>query len=229
MDPKRLVIIDGYSLLFRAFYGTRYLSTSDGRPTNALYGLVGMLFYVLEKQRPQAMLVALDAPGKTFRHAEFAEYKGTRRDTPDELKAQFPVARDLMAALGIPSIELTGFEADDIVGTVSRKAEENGYHTTIITGDLDALQLVDPCVSVMTPKVGVTDVAVYGVAEVMERMHAAGLSDVPVVVGGIIPEEDAVALRAMGVAAVYTPKDFELNRIMMDIVGLVEARPVAAE
>jgi DNA polymerase-1 len=166
---KRLVILDGYSLLYRAFFATRYMSTSDGRPTNALYGFIGMLFYILEHDEPDAVVVALDAPGKTFRHAEYAEYKGTRRETADELVVQLKVARDLIAALGIPSIEATGYEADDVVGTLSLIAEENGYNTTIVTGDLDSLQLVDPCVTVMTSKQGVTEVVMYGPKDVVER------------------------------------------------------------
>ena len=164
---KRLLIVDGYSLLYRAFYGTKFLSTSDGRPTNALFGLVNMLFALIERQRPVAILVALDAPGKTFRHAEFAEYKGTRREMPDEMRVQMPIARELLTALGIPQLELVGFEADDIVGTVSLQAEQAGYETTIITGDLDALQLVDACVSVVTPKVGVIETSTYDVAVVI--------------------------------------------------------------
>lgn len=169
MPDKHLVIIDGYSLLFRAFYGTRFLSTSDGRPTNALFGFVSMLFQLLEQQQPQAMIVALDAPGKTFRHADYAEYKGTRRETPEELVSQLVYSRELIEALGIPTIEVTGFEADDVVGTVSRLGEENGYRTTIVTGDLDSLQLVDESVSVMTTKRGVTDVVIYDVPAVHDR------------------------------------------------------------
>jgi DNA polymerase I len=169
MDHKRLVIIDGYSLLYRAFFATRYLSTADGRPTNALYGFTQMLFLLLENIGPDAIVVALDAPGKTFRHAEFSEYKGTRKDTAEELKVQLPIARELIAALGIPSVEVTGYEADDVVGTISRLAEENGYDTTIVTGDLDSLQLVDDCVSVLTMKLGVTDTVTYGPEGVMER------------------------------------------------------------
>lgn len=169
MAAKRLVVIDGYSLLYRAFFATRYLSTSDGRPTNALYSFTNMLFYLLENIRPDAIVVAFDAPGKTFRHAEFSEYKGTRKETPPELTAQFPVARELMSALGIPSIEETGYEADDIVGTISRLGEENGYETTIVTGDLDSLQLVDEKVSVLTSKVGVTDTVTYTPEKVFER------------------------------------------------------------
>lgn len=166
---KHLVILDGYSLLYRAFYATRYLSTSDGRPTNALYGFVSMLFFILEKDEPDAVVVAMDAPGKTFRHAEYAEYKGTRRETPDELRSQLAVARDLISGLGIPMIEAPGFEADDVVGTIAKLGEQNGYNTTIVTGDLDSLQLVDDHVRVMTMKQGVTEVVFYGPGEVFGR------------------------------------------------------------
>lgn len=169
MAERRLVIIDGYSLLFRAFYGTRFLSTSDGRPTNALFGFVSMMFTLLQERKPDAMVVALDAPGKTFRHADYAEYKGTRRETPPELISQLDFSRELIADLNIPVIELTGYEADDVVGTISRLAEENGYDTTIVTGDLDSLQLVDSCVSVMTTKKGVTDVFIYDPGAVVDR------------------------------------------------------------
>lgn len=169
MSDKRLVIIDGYSLLFRAFYGTRYLSTSDGKPTNALFGFVGMLFQLFDQIKPDALVVALDAPGKTFRHTEYSEYKGTRRETPQELISQLEGSRAMIEAFNLPVIELTGFEADDVVGTISRLAEENGYKTTIVTGDLDSLQLVDECVTVMTTKRGVTDVVMYDPAAVVER------------------------------------------------------------
>src|ERR1051326_112427 len=161
MSPKRLVIIDGYSLLYRAFFATRYLSTSDGRPTNALLGFSNMLINLLDNIRPDAIVVALDSPGKTFRHAEYSEYKGTRREIAPELKEQLPIARQLIENLGIPQLEVTGYEADDIVGTVSKLAEANGYHTTIVTGDLDSLQLVDQCVSVLTMKMGVSDTITY--------------------------------------------------------------------
>lgn len=166
---QRLVVIDGYSLLYRAFFATRYLSTSDGRPTNALHGFTNMLFLLLEKIKPDAIVVALDAPGKTFRHAEFDAYKATRRETQDELKVQLAVARELVEALGIPKVEVVGYEADDVVGTISKLAEENGYDTTIVTGDLDSLQLVDHCVSVLTMSKGVTDTVTYDVEAVKER------------------------------------------------------------
>ncbi len=170
MSKKRLIIIDGYSLLFRAFYAGRYLATADGRPTNALHGFTSMMFSLLEKQRPDAIVVALDHPAKTFRHTEFAAYKGTRKKIAPELISQLDESRNLITALGIPQIELVGYEADDIVGTISRLAEENGYFTTIITGDLDALQLVDDFVTVVTPKTGVSEIVSYDPAAVFERM-----------------------------------------------------------
>ena len=169
MENRRLVVIDGYSLLYRAFFATRYLSTADGRPTNALFGFTSMLFTLLEKVKPNAIVVALDAPGKTFRHAEYSGYKATRKETQDELRVQLKDAREFIRALGIPSIEVTGFEADDVVGTISKLAEQNGYYTTIVTGDLDSLQLVDEYVSVLTMKQGVSETVTYGPKEVVER------------------------------------------------------------
>ena len=169
MPDKHLVVIDGFSLLFRAFFGTRYLSTSDGKPTNALFGLTSMLFTLLDSVKPDAIVVAMDAPGKTFRHDEYSEYKGTRKETDPALIEQIPHAYALIKALGIPIFELTGYEADDIVGTITLLGEQNGYQTTIVTGDLDQLQLVDHCVSVMTTRQGVTDVVIYTPDRVMER------------------------------------------------------------
>lgn len=169
MADRKLLIVDGYSLLFRAFYSTRYLSTAAGKPTNALYGFTSMLFTLIEQQRPDCILIALDAHAKTFRHEEFEAYKGTRKETPQELLDQLIESRALIQALGIPILEKDGFEADDVVGTISKQAEEKGYLTTIITGDLDALQLVDDCVTVVTPKTGVSEVAVYNPQAVRDR------------------------------------------------------------
>lgn len=171
MPDRRLVIIDGYSLLFRAFYGTRFLSTSDGRPTNALFGFVNMLLQIFgdERWRPDAIVVALDAPGKTFRHADFPEYKGTRRETPQELISQLDFSRELIQDLNIPVFEIPGYEADDIVGTLSRQAEEKGYRTIIVTGDHDSLQLVDECVQVLMPQNGPVEPKLYGIEEVRAR------------------------------------------------------------
>ncbi len=169
MATKRLMIVDGYSLLFRAFYSTRYLSTAAGKPTNALYGFTAMLFRLIETYQPDCILVALDSHKPTFRHIEYAEYKGTRKETPQELIEQLVGSREFINALGVPILELDGYEADDVVGTVSKQAEANGYHTYVITGDLDALQLVDDHVTVITPKTGVTEVVAYDPKAVVER------------------------------------------------------------
>lgn len=171
MSRRRLVLIDGYSLLFRAFYGSRYLSTSDGRPTNALFGFINMLLAILtnEEYQPDAIVVALDAPGKTFRHTDFAEYKGTRRETPPELMSQLEASRELINNLNIPCLEVVGYEADDIIGTLSLRAEENGYDTLIMTGDHDSLQLVDDCVNVLMPQNRDPKPIRYDPAKVEER------------------------------------------------------------
>lgn len=145
------------------------LSTSDGRPTNALFSFTSMLFLLLEKEQPDSIVVAMDAPGKTFRHAEYSEYKGTRREMPPELQAQMPVARDLIAGLHIPVLEIVGYEADDIVGTLTCQAKDHGYQTLIVTGDLDSLQLVDETTSVMTNQRGVTETITYDPAKVEAR------------------------------------------------------------
>lgn len=169
MNQKRIVLIDAYSLLYRAFYAIQYLNTSDGRPTNALYGFTNLLFNIIDKVQPDAIVVAFDAPGKTFRHTHYAEYKAKRKETPDELKQQLIFSRDLIQSLGIPFQEQVGYEADDVIGTLSLLAEKHGYQTTIVTGDLDALQLVDANVSVMSTRKGVSDVILYTPETVKER------------------------------------------------------------
>ncbi|MBL8066219.1 MAG: DNA polymerase I [Chthonomonadaceae bacterium] len=169
LGQKKLVVIDGFSLLFRAFYGTRFLSTSDGRPTNALFGFVNTLIQLFGELKPDAVVVALDAPGKTFRHADFAEYKGTRRETPEELVSQLVTSRDMIAALNIPVLEEVGFEADDLVGSISLLAESKGYDTVIVTGDRDNLQLVDNHVTVMMPGIRGAEASFYDPQRVVEK------------------------------------------------------------
>lgn len=166
--PKKLIAIDGNSLLYRAFFAMRYLSTSSGMPTNALYGLTTMLLRILE-EKPDYVAAAFDTAAPTFRHVSYDKYKAHRKPTPEPLVEQAPVARELVRAFNIPVIELPGYEADDIIGGLARQAESHGINTIIVTGDLDALQLVDEYVSVMTTLKGVSDTVTYGPAEVMER------------------------------------------------------------
>ncbi|MBI2842417.1 MAG: DNA polymerase I [Armatimonadetes bacterium] len=165
----KLVAIDGNSLLYRAFFAMKHLSTSAGQPTNAVYGFTMMLLRLLQEERPDSIVVAFDAPVKTFRHNEFKDYKAQRKPAPDDLRAQAPIAREIVDAFRIPLIEIPGYEADDVVGTIAKQACERDYDTLIVTGDLDALQLVNDCVKVMTTVKGVTDTVVYDEQAVIGR------------------------------------------------------------
>ncbi|MCL4499460.1 MAG: DNA polymerase I, partial [Chloroflexi bacterium] len=165
---KKLIAIDGNSLLYRAFFAMRYLSTSSGQPTNAVYGLTTMLLRLLEEQ-PDYIAAAFDTPKPTFRHEEYEQYKAHRKPAPDALIEQGPVARELIEAFGIPVVEVPGFEADDIIGAMAKEARDRGIDTVIVTGDLDSLQLVDDHVSVMTTVKGVSDTVMYDREAVEER------------------------------------------------------------
>ena len=165
----KLIAIDGNSLLYRAFFAMKYLSTADGQPTNAVYGFIMMLFRILNEEKPDSIVVAWDTPVKTFRHKAYDGYKAQRKPTPDELLSQAPIVRGVVKAFRIPVIELEGYEADDVVATIARQSCEEGYNTVIVTGDLDALQLVNDCVSVMTTIKGVTDTVVYDPQAVIDR------------------------------------------------------------
>lgn len=166
---KRLILIDAYSLLFRAFFGGRPLTTRDNRPTGALYGFANMIFTVLSTEKPSAMVVCWDAHAPTLRSQEYEAYKAHRPDTPSDLKLQMPVARELVAAFGIESAEMAGYEADDLIGTLARRGTEKGYEVGIFTGDSDQLQLVTDHVHVLMTQRGVTDVKTYDTVAVVER------------------------------------------------------------
>jgi DNA polymerase-1 len=166
--PK-LVLIDGHSLLYRAFYATRPLSTTDGRPTNAIYGFAGMMWQILEDEQPDSIVVAFDTAAPTFRHEEFTDYKAHRPETAETFYVQVPAARELVEAMGIPVIALEGFEADDVLGTLARRAREQGYQVLIVTGDQDALQLVDEGAQVLMPQKGMGQTVRYDRQAVVER------------------------------------------------------------
>ncbi len=164
-----LVLIDGNSLLYRGFFAMRALTTSAGQPTNAVYAFTNMVLSLIEQHKPHLMFCAWDRPEPTFRHVRFAEYKGTRKETPDDLRAQGPLARELCQVFGIPALEAAGFEADDIIGTLAGQGKAAGYEVLIVTGDLDALQLVEPGVRVTTTVKGVSDTVIYDEAAVEAR------------------------------------------------------------
>ena len=159
---KRLVILDGSSLMFRAFYALPLLTAPTGEYTNAIYGFSNMLTKLLADYQPDRLVIAFDKSRHTFRTELFADYKGTRDKTPEELSSQIPLLREFVEAWGITFLELDNFEADDIIGTLAtRAAADGGYETMIVTGDRDALQLVRPDVTVLLTKRGITDLAVF--------------------------------------------------------------------
>ena len=174
--PK-LVILDGNSLLYRGFFAMRALSTSDRLPTNAVYSFVLMLLTILEREKPDAIFAAFDPPVATFRHQELASYKGTRLRMPDDLKPQRALAREAVAAFRVPNVEVPGYEADDVCGTLAEIGKHQGLDVLIVTGDGDALQLVDDGsplegrgrVQVMITVKGVTDTVTYDEAAVRAR------------------------------------------------------------
>ncbi|MCG1086248.1 DNA polymerase I [Staphylococcus epidermidis] len=158
---NKLVLIDGNSLSFRAFYALPLLSNHAGIHTNAVYGFAMLLEKIIKEEKPNHFLVAFDAGKTTFRHSKYSEYKGGRQKTPPELSEQFPYIRQLLDAYHIKRYELDNYEADDIIGTLSRQADEADFETIIITGDRDLTQLATDNVTIYYTKKGVTDVDHY--------------------------------------------------------------------
>ena len=136
------MVLDGNSIINRAYYGVRPLTTRDGFFTHAIFGFLTMLGRLLDEEKPEALCVAFDRREPTFRHLEYEGYKATRHAMPEELAMQMPVLKDVLDAMNIPRYELAGFEADDLIGTISRKCESAGWDCVVATGDKDSLQLV---------------------------------------------------------------------------------------
>jgi len=170
MRRQKLVIIDGNSLANRAFYAIQAkLTTKEGEPTNAVYGFANMLIRLMDEEKPDMLVVAFDKSGPTFRHLEYDGYKATRKGMPDELSSQMPLIKELLAAFRIPVLEIDGYEADDIIGTVAKKSEEAGHECLIVTGDRDALQLVSGLTKAMLTKRGISEMEIYDEEAVKER------------------------------------------------------------
>ncbi|MBO6178324.1 MAG: DNA polymerase I [Selenomonadaceae bacterium] len=157
----KLAILDGSSLLYRAFYALPLLSTAGGIYTNAIVGVYNMLTKLLKEESPDGVIIAFDKSKETFRKKKYDKYKGTRKPTPDELKMQIPMFREFAAVHGIKFIEIEGYEADDIIGTLATKAEAAGHEAIVVTGDRDALQLVRPNLKVFFTKKGISDIKIY--------------------------------------------------------------------
>ena len=149
---KKIVLIDGHSILNRAFYGLPLLSNSKGVSTNAIYGFLNIMFKILEEEKPEYLTVAFDVHAPTFRHKMYAEYKGTRKPMPEELRTQVPLMKEMLQAMGVRVIEQAGYEADDILGTIAKKAECQGISTVIVSGDRDLLQLASKEIKIRIPK-----------------------------------------------------------------------------
>jgi DNA polymerase-1 len=169
IERPKLILIDGNSLVYRAFFALPELSTAAGVPTNAVYGFTTMLLRLLDEERPQKVLVAFDKDKETFRHKEYEAYKAHRPRTPDELISQMPLVREVLETIGIPMLEESGYEADDIIGTLSVAGAKSGYEVIIVTGDQDALQLITKHVKVAITTKGISQTKRYGVHEVEER------------------------------------------------------------
>lgn len=168
---SKLVLIDGNSIAYRAFYALPLLSNSTGLHTNAVFGFTTMLLKLIEEQKPTHFLVAFDAGKVTFRHSNYAEYKGGREKTPSELKEQFPIIKELIGAFGIQQFELEGYEADDIIGTLTRLADEQGQEVLVVTGDKDMLQLASEHVTVALTRKGISEVELYSPETVREKYN----------------------------------------------------------
>ena len=159
----KLMILDGNSIINRAFYGVRPLTTRDGLYTNAIFGFLNILQKLEQEERPDALCVAFDLHGPTFRHERYDGYKATRHGMPEELAMQMPVMKEVLAAMNIPIYQCQGWEADDVIGTVGKICCEDNWKCVIVTGDRDSLQLVNDCVSVklVTTKAGQTLTTLY--------------------------------------------------------------------
>lgn len=168
--PKTVAVIDGNSLMHRAYHAVPPTMTApDGTPTNAAFGFLSMLLKFIEMGQPDALVCAFDKGRPKFRMEALEQYKAQRPPMDEELKAQFPVIENLLAAMNVPVVALPGWEGDDILGTVAARDEELGYRTLLVTGDKDAYQLASDLTKIVTTKRGITDVVIYGPEEVEER------------------------------------------------------------
>lgn len=173
MDRKKLMVIDGSSLIYRAFYALPLLTTKSGIYTNGVYGFLTMLYKVKEEQKPDYICVAFDKKGPTFRHKEYKEYKSTRQKTPSELIQQFPIIREILDAMNIKYLEMSEYEADDIAGTLARIGEEKSLDVLLVTGDKDYLQLATDTTKVLITRKGITEIEEYDKDKILDKYGVA--------------------------------------------------------
>ena len=161
MKREKLLLIDGHSILSRAFYGVPFLNNKEGIPTNGIYGFLNILFKEIEVEETEHVAVAFDLPKPTFRHKLFPEYKGTRKGMPEELKQQVPLLQELLQKMHMPLLMMEGFEADDILGTIAKRMQEQGKEVVVVSGDRDLLQLSDEHIKISIPKTSKGETKVY--------------------------------------------------------------------
>lgn len=173
----KIVLIDGHSILNRAFYGVPMLTNSAGLHTNAVYGFLNILFKILDEENPEYLAVAFDVKAPTFRHEMYKEYKGTRKPMPEELHEQVPVMKETLAAMGIAIVEKAGYEADDILGTIAKRSEKEGMEVSLVSGDRDLLQIATDNIKIRIPKTrgGKTEIEDYYAADVREAYKVTPL------------------------------------------------------
>ncbi|MFG6331322.1 MAG: DNA polymerase I, partial [Lachnospiraceae bacterium] len=166
---EKIVLIDGHSIIHRAFYGVPDLTNAEGLHTNGIYGFLNILFRILDEEKPDYLAVAFDLPAPTFRHQMYDAYKGTRKAMPEELREQIPVLKELLGAMNIPLLMMEGYEADDLLGTVAGKSEAQGLDTVIVSGDRDLLQIATDKIMIRMPKTrkGVTEIENYYAEDVL--------------------------------------------------------------
>lgn len=167
---EKIVLIDGHSIINRAFYGVPDLTNAEGLHTNGIYGFLNIMFRILDEEKPEYLAVAFDLKAPTFRHKMYDAYKGTRKPMPEELREQVPVLKELLVAMGIPLLMMEGYEADDLLGTAAKKSEEAGVDAVIVSGDRDLLQLATDKIMIRMPKTkrGVTEIENYHAQDVKD-------------------------------------------------------------
>ena len=171
MDREKFLILDANSIINRAFYGVRLLTTKDGTYTNAVYGFLNIMFKYIEEINPTYIAAAFDLKAPTFRHKMYDGYKATRKGMPEELVPQVPLLKEVLSAMNITVLEKEGYEADDIIGTVSKKCTEKDLDCAILTGDKDDLQLATETnkVYLVTTRMGNTDTEIFDCSKVFEK------------------------------------------------------------
>ncbi len=185
-EKKRFVVIDGNHLIHRAFYAIQNpLKTSSGEQTNAIYGFSSMVLNIIERDHPDYIAMTFYERAPTFRHEAHKEYKGTRKKTPDELHAQVPRIREMVKRFNMPSFSKEGFEADDMMGTLSKKAEADNIETNIVTGDMDMLQLINDNIIVTFPHKGYKEPTIFNAKKVYDKyqIHPDQVVDYKAMVG----------------------------------------------